>query len=169
MSGKRVLRSSGNMIVIIDTREKDPFLFGGTVELRKKALPTGDYSVVGLENRAVVERKSLADLIQCCGKARNRFEDQLNRLRGIQSGVVICEGSWAEIDASAWHSKISKVSVIGSILGWQASGVPIIMAGSRERAERLTFGFLRLAYNRAQYELQGLTRGKPIEAKQAFA
>ena len=56
--------------VLVDTREQNPFNFsrfkGWFAGIEKKALPLGDYSVVGLEDVCVVERKDLSDLVHSC-------------------------------------------------------------------------------------------------------
>jgi len=55
--------------ILVDTREQNPFDFsrfeGWFAGVEKKALKLGDYSVAGLEDRCVVERKALPDL--CIG------------------------------------------------------------------------------------------------------
>ena len=54
-------------VVLVDTREQNPFDFsrfdGWFAGVEKKALKLGDYSVAGLEDVCVVERKDLPDLI----------------------------------------------------------------------------------------------------------
>lgn len=54
-------------VAIIDTREQNPLSFrrfrGWFAGIEERALPLGDYSVSGMENTCVVERKDLADLI----------------------------------------------------------------------------------------------------------
>jgi ERCC4-type nuclease len=53
--------------VLVDTREQNPFDFSrfGTwfSGIERKALKLGDYSVAGLEDVCVVERKDLSDLV----------------------------------------------------------------------------------------------------------
>src|ERR1019366_10597247 len=54
-------------VIVVDTREQNPFSFarftGWVSGLEKKALELGDYTVAGLENSCVVERKDLGDLV----------------------------------------------------------------------------------------------------------
>lgn len=57
--------------VLVDSREKRPFVFTGLrqagmplyVPTRRTGLKTGDYSIHGMEEGIVVERKSIADFI----------------------------------------------------------------------------------------------------------
>src|SRR5580698_11499431 len=69
-------------VAIIDTREQNPLAFrrfkGWFARIEYRALPLGDYSVVGMENSCVVERKDLADLIQSFTTNRSVF---INRLQ----------------------------------------------------------------------------------------
>src|ERR1700722_14304498 len=55
-------------VAVVDTREQVPFSFrrfkGWFAGIERRALPLGDYSVKGMEDSCVVERKDLADLIQ---------------------------------------------------------------------------------------------------------
>jgi len=157
------------MVIIIDTREQLPFKFGGKVEIVRKGLPTGDYSIVGLEEHVAIERKSLNDLVNCCATGRERFMNEVLRLRGYPTRAIICEGSWAQINGGEYVSRIKKNSVIGTIVRWQQMGVPVTMANTRLWAERLTFAQLRLAYNTAQFQLKNLTPGKKIQMNESFA
>src|SRR5207302_3148955 len=54
-------------VVLVDTREQNPFDFfrfeHWFAGIKKKALRIGDYSIAGLEEICVVERKDLSDLI----------------------------------------------------------------------------------------------------------
>jgi len=53
--------------IIVDTREQNPLdfsRFNGWIErVEKRALKLGDYSIAGLEDICVVERKDLPDLV----------------------------------------------------------------------------------------------------------
>ena len=54
-------------VAVVDTREQVPFSFrrfkGWFSAIETRALPLGDYSVAGMEDSCVVERKDLSDLI----------------------------------------------------------------------------------------------------------
>jgi hypothetical protein len=69
-------------VVLVDTREQNPFDFsrfeGWFAGIEKKLLKLGDYSIEGLENICVVERKDLPDLVRSLTSERNVF---INRLR----------------------------------------------------------------------------------------
>lgn len=67
------------MIITRDNREQNPYTFRSwDVEIRQDALPAGDYSLAGFEDRVAVERKNLDDLVGCfMGDSQNRFEKVL--------------------------------------------------------------------------------------------
>ncbi len=136
-----------NVVVCIDNREQHPYTLG---PLRTKlgTLTTGDYSIEHFEEEVVVERKSLPDLVACCGVERERFERELHRLRGIESRIVIVEASWADLQAGDWRSPISAKSVCGSVLGWMGWDIPFHFAGDRETADRDAARFLYIQARR---------------------
>ena len=71
-------------VAIIDTREQNPLSFrrfkGWFKRIEHRALPLGDYSVGGMEDSCVVERKDLADLIQSFTTNRAVFINRLRRM-----------------------------------------------------------------------------------------
>lgn len=67
--------------VVVDTREQEPYSFDSDkVSAVRKALPAGDYSLVGLEERVAVERKSLTDFVSTVIRGRKRFHRELEKL-----------------------------------------------------------------------------------------
>ena len=80
---------------IVDSREQHP------LDLRplrtvQGTLPTGDYSLKGLENIVAIERKSLGDLLCCVGSDRSRFDREIQRLLGYPTRAVVVEGFWTQ-------------------------------------------------------------------------
>lgn len=155
-----------DVVVVVDTREQLPWdlsplqMVGGT-------LYAGDYSVRGLESKVAIERKSLPDFLACCGVERPRFEREIIRLRGYDVRAVVIESHWPEIEAANWRSQIAPASVIGSILSWVADGVPILLAGNRERAAKLVSRMLYLAARNRWREARGLVSGILEPAKRS--
>jgi hypothetical protein len=79
------------MKILIDSREQLPFTFerekyAGTV-VEVGTLCTGDYSLAGLTDKVVAERKPLSDLVACLGRERERFERELQRA-AAQTGAT---------------------------------------------------------------------------------
>lgn len=127
-------------VIVVDTREQKPFKF--SIPTVKRGLASGDYSIVGYENDITVERKSLPDLVRCCGRDRQRFMEQCRRLTHIKHSVLVVEAGWAEIEAGQWRSNLSSECVIGTLCAVAGMGVPFITADTRKRAALLTQRFL---------------------------
>lgn len=148
--------------VIIDTREQAPYAFteieqlsrygGGVliIPIQKKALATGDYSILGMEDQVSVERKELGDFLHCCGSDRSRFEKQLERLNQMKFGAMMIEADWGMIMRGGYKdSKLNPESVRGSVIAWQMEYFPNIqwwfMLGKRT-CEVTTFRILDRFY-----------------------
>lgn len=119
-------------------------------------LTTGDYSVKGLEHIVSVERKSLADLVGCVGSSRERFDKEVKRLLAYPHRIVVVEAWWDEIDRGDWRAAVSPNAVLGSILGWEAEGLPFHFAGSHRGAEEVTRKFLYIVARRRWREARAL-------------
>lgn len=115
------------------------------------SLATGDYSLVGLEHVVAIERKSLDDLVACVGRERERFDREVQRLLSYPTRAIVVESDWICIEMQKYRSKVTPSAVIGSMMGWIAMGLPIIMAGNHERAgtyiSRMLFTAARRRWN----------------------
>ena len=153
------------MLIVADTREKKPFTFGGKVTVERRKLQTGDYSIAGLENEVAIERKSLDDFIgSLVNSNRETFQRELDRLVHMPTKAIVCEGSWECIKMGQYRSRMAPAAAFGSAMGIIAQGVPIVMAGTRKEAERACYALLRIAYNRYQYRLRNLEKGRIIRS-----
>jgi ERCC4-type nuclease len=132
---------------IRDTREQIPLDLSPLLTV-PGTLATGDYSIVGLEHVVAVERKSLADALACVGQERERFDREVQRLLAYPVQCLVVESTWAEIEAGGWRSKITPQAAMGSLLGWVASGLPVIMCGDHDRAGRCVSRLLYIAARR---------------------
>lgn len=101
--------------ILIDNREQMPWTFSGITEPRKPTkrnpiprtqvlvrtlqatLKTGDYTIQGCEDVLAIERKSTADLIGTLTAGRERFENELERMRQIKHAFVIVEGALGDL------------------------------------------------------------------------
>lgn len=127
---------------IIDTREQHPADVSPLKSIRG-TLPTGDYSLAGLESHVAIERKSLGDLLSCIGTSRERFEKELQRLLAYPCRAVVVETTWEFFQRGEWRSEVTAQAAVGSVLGWQIAGVPFLFVGDHQAAGR-TIG--RLLY-----------------------
>ena len=140
---------------VIDTREQLP-LDLSPLRTTTGTLSTGDYSVLGLEHVVAIERKSLPDLITCVGRDRERFDREVQRMLAYPTRALVVESSWAEIEAGEWRSQIRPSAVIGSLLGWIAMGVPVLMSGDRRQAGKYVSRLLFIAARRRWREARSL-------------
>jgi ERCC4-type nuclease len=133
-----------DFIIAVDTREQTPYAFPGAVT---KTLPTGDYSIVGLEDRVTVERKSKADAYGSLGHGRARFRREVERLAGFDYAAIVIEDTVPGFLQRPAHSKMNPRSAIGSLLAWSVRyRVPVFFAGDRDHAQALTHKLLEMYY-----------------------
>ena len=130
-----------NLTFVVDTREQIQFDFSPNEAIRA-TLETGDYSAVGLEKIAVVERKSLSDFVACCGAERDRFQRELNRLKGFSNSLIVIEATWSDLSSENWRSKLTAKQVQASACSWMSQGHILAFAGSHEEAAKITKSFL---------------------------
>lgn len=153
-------------VVVIDTREKTPFSFGGlrtdakdgkrplAVRTVVRGLPTGDYSVEGLESQVAVERKSLADLYSTLSQGRERFERELERLDAMEYAAVVIESNWQTIlTQPPSYSKLPPKNVFRSIIAFQQRYKKIHWwpADGRRLAEIITLRVLERFWKDRQF------------------
>jgi len=127
-------------------------------------LDTFDFSLTGAEHVGGIERKELGDFISWITSERERAERALMRMLGYQFRAIIVECSWQDIERGQWRSKVSVESVIGTVLGWQAMGVPILFPGSREAAQKCAAKMLFIVARR-QWRLARALLGGCLEAE----
>lgn len=81
--------------VIQDTREKvGKFTFQSydDVDVIRTCLRTGDYSLVGFEDKITLDRKKGSNELQMClGKDWTRFKKELDRMVLFEESYIICE------------------------------------------------------------------------------
>ena len=141
MKGHKELRP-GDFKICVDRREQLPLDLTIPYEGKPFTLHTvpgtlqcGDYAVVGLEHIAVVERKSLSDLIGVVTYGRERFKRELQRAKAYPTRVIIIEGFESNVLLGQYRSKVNPLSVIGSLYKWRARyGISFEWAGDRQRA-----------------------------------
>jgi len=103
------------LTILIDQREQLPLRFDG-IRTERCFLPCGDYSLRGLTAEVCIERKSLPDLVHCCGKDRARFVEQVERMRAFRVRSLVLEARHTDVSIGAYRSQISPLSVIGTLI-----------------------------------------------------
>ncbi len=151
------------VVCLVDTREQMP-LDLAPLRTEPSTLPTGDYSLKGLEHVVCVERKSLDDLLGCVGHDRERFERELKRMLAYPVRVLLVEATWADIELGRWRSKVTSSQAMGSLIGWAAMGIQLAMIGTHERAGQFTSRLLYTVARRRYAELRQLNSSMFIES-----
>jgi ERCC4-type nuclease len=142
--GHSLLRSAAipKPMVLVDTREQQPLPLMANhrnwiAGERRVALKTGDYSVEGMESLLALERKSLADLVDCTVTSRERFLFCCSRLAKFRWKAILVEASYEDIkrgwDTEEIQSDVHPNAVCGLLDAIEAKfGIPILLT-SRHR------------------------------------
>ena len=81
----------------------------------------------------------------CDRQARKGLSAKLNRLLAFETRAVVIEAGWTDLERGEWRSKVKPASVVSSVLGWIALGVPFVLAGDRSTARDYTRKLLFIA------------------------
>ncbi len=171
--------------ILVDTLEQHPFGFHGIAqdadrgnrplfvpkEFKHLGTSMGDYSIVGYEGRAHVERKSLADATSTIlgwGERRERFVRELENLSQMECSLVVVEGTLGALVEFVKNSppgrgrktpdENAKI-IYRQILAWQQDyRVPWIFCDSRQLAEITTFRTLERFWRKQNVKSQRSTQ-----------
>ena len=117
--------------VIVDTREQQPYRFADlkadhrhkfaplVVPTVRQCLKVGDYSIEGMEDRVIVERKSKEDLWGSVAR-RSNFEGRLEKMAAFDYAAVVVECEISELltDPPRFATLTSK-NLNRTILAWR--------------------------------------------------
>ena len=139
---------------VCDSREQLPFIFGSDdVEIIRKALPTGDYSLLCYEDLVAVERKSLEDFIQSVIRTRKRFFSEIRRLSEMPYRCIVVEGALSDVIHHRYRSGADPASILGSTLSIIVDyGVPVFFCCDRQIALAFTEKYLRRVHRKLTCE-----------------
>ena len=127
-------------IVAIDTREQKPYRFKHS---EVKTLPTGDYSIVGLEEMVTVERKHKADAYASLGQGRARFERELERLAAFDYAAIVVETTLPDFLIAPAFSQMNPKAAMNSLVAWSVKyRVCVFFVGDRAHGNALTYRLL---------------------------
>ncbi|MBN1419930.1 MAG: hypothetical protein JXP34_14210 [Planctomycetes bacterium] len=151
-----------HIVLLIDSREQRPLRLH-PFRTKVEALDTGDYSIIGLENLVRLERKSVPDPVACSGRARERFERELSRLRAFPHRAVVIEADWRQLREGRWRGTVSPRTVTSSIASWAAEyAIPFHLAGDREGAEEYVTSFLWSVARHRHAEIRAMALEDPV-------
>jgi ERCC4-type nuclease len=134
-------------VAIIDTREQNPLSFrrfkGWFKSIEHRALPLGDYSVSGMENSCVVERKDLADLIQSFTTNRPVFINRLRRMADLPHSLLVVNVSLTDIKSEYPYRAANPNRITQSLIAVLAGlRVPFICTETHELGEEIVASYL---------------------------
>ena len=161
--------------ITIDTREPWPHpwapFWPADVTLTRACLETGDVALAGAPEGAVVERKTVPDLLACIGRDRARFDRELLRARYVGVFAVVVEGTLADVLRQA--RGLYPVAILGTLAAWTRRGWPVVFCGNQPTAAEFALRFvtqplaeaerLLKANSRAQPTLNGTSRNGALE------
>ena len=150
--------------VVIDTREQEPLPIARLPVIRAGLL-TGDYSVAGLETLFTVERKSIPDLVACCAASnRERFENELHRLRGFRFRRLLIVGDRRDIEAGNYRSTIKPAAVLGTLAAFEVRyDCPVVFEPDPATAARRVESWAWYAAREHVNTVNGMLRGAQAE------
>lgn len=107
-------------VIVTDTREQDALVFTRLPSVRD-GLMSGDYSLRGAEEQFAVERKSIPDFVSCCVNSnRERFFNELHRLRGFRFARLLIVGTPQEIVLGNYRSNLPPKAVFSTLSAIEA-------------------------------------------------
>lgn len=88
-------------VVLVDTREQNPFDFSRFTSwfsgIERRALKLGDYSIAGLEEVCVVERKDLTDLVRSFTAERHGFVQRLQQMSRYPNRLLVVTAALSQV------------------------------------------------------------------------
>lgn len=128
--------------LIVDTREKRPWVFSPIVTTRRAKLESGDYSIEGFEDRVAVERKTKDDFVSSICSGRSRFNRELRRLQAFEFAAVIVEAELPDLLSGNYTSGMSARAVLATTAAITVErGIPVFFASHRAAAAILAEAF----------------------------
>jgi ERCC4-type nuclease len=133
--------------VIVDSREQTPFNFsrfkGWFAGVERKALALGDYSVAGLEEVCVVERKDLSDLVRSCTVERMAFIKRLRLMARHPHRLLVVTSTLGQVKSRYEHASVdpnrTTQFLVALLAGLQ---VPFVCSETHELGEELVGSYL---------------------------
>ncbi len=134
-NGHSITRRIPKPVVLFDTREKYPFEFdrfpNWIASSKSQTLKAGDYSMEGMEELLILERKTLTDLITTVIQQRPRFFRQCEKMAAFRWKALLIEASYEDIktpyDSNEYNTMAHPNAVSGTMDALEARfGIPVI-------------------------------------------
>jgi ERCC4-type nuclease len=150
-----------DFVVVIDTREQQPWEFGLHVTAKRK-LETGDYSIEGLEHLLCIERKkSVSEIAN--NITEKRFVNVLDRMSKMSYPFILLEFDLqdvysypvgSDIPKKLWDSlRISANYILKYLTLIQLNyGIHLLFCGDAENAEKMAVSIMKRTYEKHSRE-----------------
>lgn len=134
-------------VPLVDTREQTPLdcsRFAGWFSgIEKRALALGDYSLAGLEDICVVERKDLPDLIHSLTTERSVFVSRLRRMAACRHRLLVVTAALSQVKSPYAFSGVDPNRIMQSLIAVLAgTDVPFLCAETHELGEEVVASYL---------------------------
>jgi|SRR5689334_20214395 len=134
-------------VLLVDTREQNPLDFsrfdGWFAGIEKKALKLGDYSIAGMEEICVVERKDLSDLVHSCTANRSVFMNRLRQMAQYPHRLLLVTSTLSQIKSPYAHAGENPNRITQSLIAMLAGlQVPFLCSETHELGEELVASYL---------------------------
>ena len=134
-------------VVLVDTREQNPFNFarfaGWFTAVEHRVLALGDYTVGGLEDVCVVERKDLGDLVHSFTTERSAFVERLRRMSSYPHRLLVITAALSQVKSPYPHSSVNPNRIMQSLIAALAGlSVPFLTTETHELGEEIVASYL---------------------------
>jgi ERCC4-type nuclease len=134
-------------VVLVDTREQNPFDFsrfaGWFTGVQKRALALGDYTIAGLEDVCVVERKDLGDLVCSFTAERSVFIERLRRMSSYPHRLLVITAALSQVKSPYPHSNANPNRILQSLVAVLAGvAIPFVTTETHELGEEIVASYL---------------------------
>lgn len=133
--------------VIVDTREQNPLSFrrfrGWFAGIESRALKLGDYSVAGMEESCVVERKDLSDLVHSFSENRSVFVARLRRMSALPHSLMVITAPLSQVKSAYPYGGVNPNQVTQSLVALLAGlRLPFLCTETHELGEEIVASYL---------------------------
>lgn len=138
------LDESSRFTIVVDSREKKPYRFERfDVDVERRHLDTGDYTIKGYESQFAVERKAQNDFVHCVGPDHKRFRNQVKRADIFDYPMaVVVEAPWWYFDGGHYYQNVHVNAIRGTVKSWKQFNIEWHFEDNRSAGERKTYELL---------------------------
>jgi DNA excision repair protein ERCC-4 len=148
--------------IVIDRREQKPYEFetGERWGSIRGTLKTGDYSILGLEDKIAIERKSLEDFVSTIIHANDRFAREVYRSGSLFYFAIVVEASVEDIALGRYRSRAHPQAVLARVASLSLDCcIPIFFCKDRAGGREMTQTLLKYAAKKLESSLDNHTPG----------